>query len=97
MESVLDERERTGVPDAILLEDYLSEKAFTENLKKRYHQNIIYVSTILPALQRDCLLWTYWRRTDSYKVTRLCQETHYFFSTVPQYRCRLWDQFSSVV
>ncbi|XP_071551474.1 unconventional myosin IC isoform X2 [Panulirus ornatus] len=42
MESVLEERERTGVPDAILLEDYLSERAFIDNLKKRYHENIIY-------------------------------------------------------
>lgn len=42
MESVLEGREKTGVPDAILLEDYLSEKAFIDNLKKRYHENIIY-------------------------------------------------------
>ncbi|KAG0695254.1 Myosin-IB [Chionoecetes opilio] len=42
MESVLDERERTGVPDAILLEDYLSEKVFIDNLKKRYKENLIY-------------------------------------------------------
>lgn len=49
MESVLEGRERTGVPDAILLEDYLSEKAFIDNLKKRYHENIIYVS-ILPRV-----------------------------------------------
>ncbi|KAG7168346.1 Unconventional myosin IC-like [Homarus americanus] len=42
MESVLDEREKFGVPDAILLEDYLNEQVFIENLKKRYHENLIY-------------------------------------------------------
>lgn len=42
MESVLEDRERIGVPDAILLEDYKSEKVFIDNLKKRYNENIIY-------------------------------------------------------
>ncbi|XP_066988830.1 unconventional myosin IC isoform X3 [Macrobrachium rosenbergii] len=42
MESVLEDRDRIGVPDAILLEDYLSETAFIDNLKKRYNENIIY-------------------------------------------------------
>ncbi|XP_045109044.1 unconventional myosin IC-like isoform X2 [Portunus trituberculatus] len=42
MESVLEGREKTGVPDAILLEDYLSEDAFIDNLKKRYYENLIY-------------------------------------------------------
>lgn len=45
MESVLDDRARVGVPDAILLEDYTSEDAFLNNLVKRYNENIIYVST----------------------------------------------------
>ncbi|KAK8726216.1 hypothetical protein OTU49_010428 [Cherax quadricarinatus] len=42
MESVLEDRARIGVPDAILLEDYLNESVFIDNLKKRYQQNIIY-------------------------------------------------------
>ena len=50
MESVLEGREKTGVPDAILLEDYLSEAAFIDNLKKRYYENLIYVSLVLLLL-----------------------------------------------
>ncbi|XP_076054733.1 unconventional myosin 61F isoform X2 [Oratosquilla oratoria] len=42
MEQTLEDRERAGVPDAILLEDFNSEDAFIENLSKRYHENIIY-------------------------------------------------------
>ncbi|XP_042890951.1 unconventional myosin IC-like [Penaeus japonicus] len=42
MESVLEDRERYGVPDAILLEDYQNEAVFIDNLKKRYHENVIY-------------------------------------------------------
>lgn len=38
----MEDRDRIGVPDAILLEDYLSEKVFIDNLRKRYKENIIY-------------------------------------------------------
>ena len=37
-------KDRTGVQDAVLLEDYESEDAFIANLKKRYQNNLIYVS-----------------------------------------------------
>lgn len=33
-----------GVPDFVLLEDYNSEDAFLENLRKRAEANLIYVS-----------------------------------------------------
>ena len=46
MESVLEYRDRVGVPDAILLEDYMSEDVFVNNLSKRYSENIIYVSVM---------------------------------------------------
>ncbi|XP_018019486.1 unconventional myosin IC [Hyalella azteca] len=42
MESSLDDRHRVGVPDAILLEDYMSEEVFRDNLRKRYMNNHIY-------------------------------------------------------
>uniref|UniRef100_A0A1B6CDD8 Myosin motor domain-containing protein n=3 Tax=Clastoptera arizonana TaxID=38151 RepID=A0A1B6CDD8_9HEMI len=42
MERNLHERDRVGVPDCVLLEDYKSEKAFVENLKKRFQENLIY-------------------------------------------------------
>ncbi|XP_073956777.1 unconventional myosin IC-like isoform X1 [Choristoneura fumiferana] len=42
MEHALQQRERVGVPDFVLLEDYQSEAAFIDNLKKRFNENIIY-------------------------------------------------------
>lgn len=45
MERGLSQRDRAGVQDFVLLEDYQSEQAFIDNLKKRYQENIIYVST----------------------------------------------------
>ncbi|KAM3957140.1 unconventional myosin 61F [Aphomia sociella] len=42
MEHALQHRERVGVQDFVLLEDYLSEAAFIDNLKKRFNENIIY-------------------------------------------------------
>lgn len=39
------ERDRIGVQDFVLLEDFRSEDAFLENLKKRYQSGLIYVST----------------------------------------------------
>ena len=44
MESSLLSRDRVGVQDAVLLENFKSEQEFMDNLKKRYHENIIYVS-----------------------------------------------------
>ncbi|XP_065890245.1 unconventional myosin-Ic-like [Dysidea avara] len=42
MESQLAKRDKIGVQDFVLLEDYRSENAFVENLKKRYQENLIY-------------------------------------------------------
>lgn len=44
MEHALQHRDRVGVQDFVLLEDYRSEAAFIDNLKKRFSENIIYVS-----------------------------------------------------
>lgn len=44
METSLQDRDRVGVQDAVLLEDYTSEAAFVDNLQKRFKENIIYVS-----------------------------------------------------
>lgn len=46
MERDLNEREKAGVPDAVLLEDFTNENVFIENLEKRFHENIIYVRII---------------------------------------------------
>ncbi|KAF7269721.1 hypothetical protein GWI33_017239 [Rhynchophorus ferrugineus] len=42
MESHLEHRDRVGVQDAVLLEDYTNERAFIENLQKRFKENVIY-------------------------------------------------------
>lgn len=39
----MNEREKAGVPDMVLLEDYTNENVFLENLEKRFGENIIYV------------------------------------------------------
>lgn len=55
MESALTARDRVGVQDFVLLENYTSEAAFIENLRKRFKENLIYVSeSINKALSVDC-------------------------------------------
>lgn len=44
MESALIARDKIGVQDFVLLEDYRSEGAFMENLRKRFKETLIYVS-----------------------------------------------------
>lgn len=44
MERGLHERDRVGVEDFVLLEDFRSESSFISNLKKRFEQDLIYVS-----------------------------------------------------
>lgn len=46
MESGLHTRDKAGVQDFVLLEDYTSEDAFIDNLKKRYDSDLIYVSQL---------------------------------------------------
>ncbi|CAG6007766.1 unnamed protein product [Menidia menidia] len=42
MESALTARDRVGVQDFVLLENYTSEAAFIENLRKRFKESLIY-------------------------------------------------------
>jgi hypothetical protein len=44
MEAALHTRDQVGVQDFVLLEDYKSVTAFVDNLKKRFSENLIYVS-----------------------------------------------------
>lgn len=43
MEKELHERDRVGLQDQVLLENYENDKDFIENLRKRFQENIIYV------------------------------------------------------
>lgn len=44
MENELTKRDHVGVQDFVLLEDFQNPDAFRENLKKRFSENLIYVS-----------------------------------------------------
>lgn len=44
MENQLHARDKVGVQDFTLLEDYTNENAFINNLHKRFQGNLIYVS-----------------------------------------------------
>lgn len=46
MENLLHARDKVGVQDFVLLEDYTNERAFVENLRKRFQENLIYVCCI---------------------------------------------------
>lgn len=56
MERDLNEREKAGVPDAVLLEHYEDENVFIENLEKRFKENIIYVRRKLLTLKWTCVM-----------------------------------------
>lgn len=56
MESALTARDRVGVQDFVLLENYNSEAAFIENLRRRFKENLIYVSeTVVVVVCVLCL------------------------------------------
>lgn len=46
MERGLHDRDRVGLQDQVLLEEFQSEDAFVENLRKRFQEDLIYVSFI---------------------------------------------------
>jgi hypothetical protein len=39
----LNQRHQVGLDDFVLLEDFTNQDAFIENLRSRYHSDIIYV------------------------------------------------------
>lgn len=49
----MNEREKAGVPDAVLLEDFTNDEVFIQNLEKRFGENIIYVSRDVMARYRE--------------------------------------------
>ncbi|CAL8321088.1 unnamed protein product [Lota lota] len=52
MEGALTARDRVGVQDLVLLDAYTSETAFLDNLRKRFHENLIYtyIGTLLVSV-----------------------------------------------
>ena len=47
MERALHARDQIGVEDFVLLEDYQSQDAFVDNLRKRFKADLIYVSVAI--------------------------------------------------
>ena len=47
MEEELHRRDHIGVQDFVLLEDFTNPDAFIENLQKRFHEDLIYVSHLV--------------------------------------------------
>lgn len=47
MEKSMHNRDRMGVQDAVLLEDFTNPDAFVDNLETRFKENLIYVILFL--------------------------------------------------
>ena len=47
MENQLHARDKVGVQDFVLLEDFKNPEAFVDNLRKRYQADLIYVSVYI--------------------------------------------------
>lgn len=66
METHLHDRDRVGVQDAVLLENYTSEEVFVDNLKKRFKEDIIYVREKFNMFQSFYLFLTFRPTLDQY-------------------------------
>ncbi len=56
MENSLGARDKVGVQDFVLLENHQDPEAFLDNLKKRFKENLIYVS---PSIYYYTFLYNY--------------------------------------
>ncbi|KAK3921911.1 Unconventional myosin IC [Frankliniella fusca] len=75
MERSLHERDRVGVQDAVMLEDHMDERAFVENLRKRFKENLVYtyIGQVLVSVNPFKNLPIY-----SPQVIQEYQKTHFF-------------------
>uniref|UniRef100_A0A023FBM3 Putative myosin class ii heavy chain n=1 Tax=Triatoma infestans TaxID=30076 RepID=A0A023FBM3_TRIIF len=83
MEKSLHERDRVGVQDSVLLDDYTNEKTFVENLKKRFKENIIYtyIGHVLVSVNPYRQLPIYGKDTiATYQKTHLIENPPHVFA-----------------
>lgn len=75
MERSLHERDRVGVQDAVMLENHTDERAFVENLRKRFHENLVYtyIGQVLVSVNPFKELPIY-----TPEVVEEYQKTHFF-------------------
>ncbi|XP_034239658.1 unconventional myosin IC isoform X2 [Thrips palmi] len=75
MEHSLHERDRVGVQDAVMLENHTDERAFVENLRKRFKENLpyTYIGQVLVSVNpfQDLPIYTP-------QVIEEYQKTHFF-------------------
>lgn len=97
MESSLNARDRVGIQDFVLLDAHTSESAFLDNLRKRFHENLIYVSEQqLGGMGDLCAAETaalssagQHKSLIKLKITALWDVTSFFFSSADLH----WDTF----
>ncbi|KAI4471103.1 myosin [Holotrichia oblita] len=53
METSLKDRDKVGVQDTVLLENYTDENVFVDNLRKRFKEDLIYV-----RIREDAAIFT---------------------------------------
>jgi myosin-1 len=77
MESALHQRDKIGVQDSVLLENYESEDAFMENLQKRFRANLIYtyIGTVVVSVNPYKPVGIYDKATmETYRGTNFYEE-----------------------
>lgn len=75
----LHQRDRVGVDDCVLLDNHRDRELFVNNLRKRFNEDIIYVSIILHSLnvQFILILFLYKRHTLARFLFRLIRIENY--------------------
>ncbi|XP_048857426.1 LOW QUALITY PROTEIN: unconventional myosin-Ic-like [Brienomyrus brachyistius] len=83
METALTARDRVGVQDFVLLENYTSEAAFIENLRKRFKENLIYtyIGSILVSVNPYKELEIYSKpHMDRYHGVSFCEVSPHIYA-----------------
>ncbi|XP_014240343.1 myosin-IB isoform X2 [Cimex lectularius] len=101
MEKSLHERDRVGVQDSVLLEDFRSELAFLENLRKRFKENIIYtyIGQVLVSVNPYKNLPIYGHETvGEYQNSHLIENPpHVFATTEAAYRSLIEEHIDQCI
>ncbi|KAF6200600.1 hypothetical protein GE061_005043 [Apolygus lucorum] len=83
MERSLHDRDRVGVQDSVLLDNYRSDEAFLENLRKRFKENIIYtyIGNVLVSVNPYKQLPIYGQKTiEEYRNTHLIENPPHVYA-----------------
>uniref|UniRef100_A0A3P9P9Z4 Unconventional myosin-Ih-like n=1 Tax=Poecilia reticulata TaxID=8081 RepID=A0A3P9P9Z4_POERE len=78
MEASLTARDRVGIQDFVLLDAYTSESAFLDNLRKRFHENLIYVGASCAACSLKFNETSHYALADNVFRTMLSEFNNHF-------------------